>query len=507
MKNLKKNQRGGALVYVLFAIALLLLLTPPLLNMVMSRTTSDKALGNQLAASQLSSSAMESFFTYLNASGANGITKNTWNGYISGYPGWTGPAGTPLTLPDGSKMTVCQIMCTDKECSNVVQNPKSLPSEIDTELTEYYVKVRAVAGDTDGNLQANEKYAKAQELVRAFPINKKGAAVIVDPDTGERSCLNKGQSGILYGDTTNQSGTQKNESIGQIISAHLDQQEQKTQAMVTNYTYLTQGETCESFTAVTACTITQIQNMYQYKKARTTGPIYIKAKRLIFDPSWKTDIGTLGEPGRPLILILESLDTTGLTANIYGNLVVTGNAVLKNNLEFQIHRGLNAQGNPDFGGLFVMGSLTLSSMSANFTAEGTLYCGQNLSFVNGNFTINAKSVTVIGALDSSSASFTLNTNGGIVSLGSLDFSSGSYELNAVNGDLYVERDVYSSSTSTRISVGGVAAVGGNLQMTNGSNAITASGQNSTLYLPGVTGDCLESTPTPTQTPTPTKKPK
>ncbi|MDF2716368.1 MAG: hypothetical protein K0R28_3293 [Paenibacillus sp.] len=503
MRKTVSNERGGALLYVLFVLALLAVLLPPLLNMIGSRFLSDKALANRIGANQLASSAMEAFFAYLNAPPINGVPSAlTWNSYVGSYGGWTYAAGgnasrVSITRPDGSIVTFSQVICADPACS--AQVSRSLPAEIATSATQYYARITVVAGDANGDGLANDTFSKSSAITRPFPIRNKQASAIIDPDTStDRYCIPINGQGVLYGDAVDPLNGQHAQNVPEIaaaIGAYLDSQVQKNNGIIA--AFAAAAESCETWKGASQCRAADIKAMYNAKvTASASGPVTISVTELLSDNIHynRLDFGTsgFGSAHRPLILIVDSISGSlkELQGTLTGNLIVKGNANFQGNgMNLTIKKGLNAQNKDDYGGLYVRGNQYFT-MSTTLVLDGVNYTGGNMTFMNGSYNFTAKSVTIQGIFSVQSSSFTMNTNGGTVTIGDMSVSNAAATVNTVNGDLFVKNNLTSSGANTNVSVGGVAGVGGQLNFSsNNGGSITANGTGTTVNIPGVTGSC------------------
>ncbi|TNJ64505.1 hypothetical protein FE784_19695 [Paenibacillus hemerocallicola] len=502
MRKTVSNERGGALLYVLFVLALLAVLLPPLLNMIGSRFLSDKALANRIGANQLASSAMEAFFAYLNATPANGVPSAlTWNSYVGNYGGWTYAAGgsasrVSITRPDGSIVTYSQVMCADSACSTQVS--KSLPAEVATSANRYFARITVVAGDANGDGVANDTFSKASTITRPFPIRNKQASAIIDPDTStDRYCIPVNGQGVLYGsavDPHNQPHSQNVPAIQDAISAYLDSQVQKNNGVIAGF--VSAAESCETWKGAGQCRVADIKAMYDAKAAASgSGPVVIRVAELLSDNIWYNEVqfgSGLGTVQRPLILVVDSIggNMKKLSGTLTGTLIVNGNANFQgDNMNLTIRKGKNAENKDDYGGLYVKGNQYFT-MSTTLVLDGVNYTGGNMTFVNGTYNFTAKSVTIQGIFSVQSSSFSMNTNGGTVTIGDMSVSNATATVNTVNGDLFVKNNLYSSGANTNVSVGGVAGVGGQLNFSsNNGGSVTANGTGTTVNIPGVTGSC------------------
>lgn len=490
-----RNERGGVLIYVILVLAVLLWMMPTLSRMISARAASDLTLKQSLLANQMTVSAMETIVAYVNTHIGQG---DTLGESLMSYPGWTNQLTsryTAMELSDGNRVTHSQLLCLDAECAELA--PAVLPTN--GEETDYYIRVRTVAGDTNINHLADERQARLKDRVKRVRWKPgsggegpPGGIIIVDLDDPNREPLCLPADGtLLYGGDSGSTGF-KPLDIQEAITAHMDRQTDKAETAVSSHLNNPGAVSCEAHYKTSYCTLAQLTSLIQSMDA--SKPRYVKVKRI----NQRVN-GTLGSSAAsPVVLIVDQLLAPSLdTLTLYGDLVVTGEgnplAVdhVGSNFTVRVHQGRGENGTLTFGNIYMQKSGTYSGAVTLEAKSGYVYIDGDLQLANGNANIHAKQITISGTLKTVAAYLNISASSSNITVGTLDLSNGSAQLNSFQGDLFVRDNLtVANNVGISVDVEGVIAVGNNVTIPAWhSGSVHARGERSSLYIPGVSGAC------------------
>lgn len=489
-----RNERGGVLLYAILLVSMLALAAALLMGMHTSRAAANLTSKHFAIANQMTYSAMESAIAEWNEQIASGRSLRQ---VMSEYTGWTHttiPPFSSIRLPDGIVITHSQWLCADTECTEVL--PLPLPET--GENAVYYVRMRTVAGDINGNHAADERQAREQSVFKSVQVTQgeDGEPILKiidldDPGT-EPVCL-PAASTLLYGGDSSTLESFVELDIRDAIVRHMDKQSGKVGTKLESYARVPDAVSCETYYGVSYCSLTQLELLIdQMDKSK---PRVVRVKRINEQAS-----GTLGSsPSQPIVLIVDQLLAPSLeNVTLYGDLIVTGEGgsqaihMSGRNLRLALHPGLNEHGANDFGNLYVLTNSTLSNLQLDIEAsQGDVYFGGDFIVKQTSAVIRAKKVIVNGKLETSSTSLHLAATSGNIIAGAIDFSNASAQVNSFQGDLYVRDNFYiAPNMGLRVEVEGVIAVGNNVQVPNYMAwALTANGRHSSLFIPGISVPC------------------
>lgn len=491
-----RNDRGSVLIYVILVLAVLLWMTPTLSSMISARAASDVTLKQSTLANQMTVSAMETIVAYINTRIGQG---DSLGESLMSYPGWTNRLPnryTTMELSDGNWVTHSQLLCLDAECAEPA--PAVLPAN--GEETDYYIRVRTVAGDTNGNHLADERQARLKDRVKRVRWKPGGGSgeeppggvIIVDLDDPNREPLCLPADGtMLYGGDSGSTGFKPLDIQG-AIDAHMNRQTNKVEDAVSSHQNKPGAVSCEAHYNTSYCSLAQLTSLIQ--SMDTSKPRYVKVKRI----NQRVN-GTLGSSAAsPVVLIVDQLLAPSLdTLTLYGDLVVTGKGYplavdhAGSNFSVRVHQGRDENGTLAFGNIYMQNSGIYSGAVTLEAKTGYVYIDGDFRMANGNANIHAKQITINGTLKTVAAYLNISASSSNITVGSLDLSNGSAQLNSFQGDLFV-RDNFTVANNVGISVDveGVIAVGNNVTIPAWhSGSVNAQGKQSSLYIPGVSEAC------------------
>jgi hypothetical protein len=375
----------------------------------------------------------------------------------------------------------------------------SIPLPERGEDAVYYVRMRTVAGDRNGNHAADERQAREQSVFKSVQVTRgeDGEPILKiidldDPGT-EPLCLPASGTLVYGGESSTLDSFLELEDIREAIVRHLDHQSGKVGTKLESYAQVPDAVSCETYYGVSYCSLAQLEMLID--RMDKSKPRVVKVKRINEQVS-----GTLGSsPSQPVVLIVDQLSAPSLeNVTLYGDLIVTGDGVSQaiqmsgRNLRIDLHPGLNELGANDFGNLYVLTNSTFSNLQLAIEAsQGDVYFGGDFIVKQASAVIRAKKVIVNGKLETSSTSLQLAATSGNIIAGTIDFSNASAQVHSFQGDLYV-RDNFTIAPNMGLSVEveGVIAVGNNVQVPNYmARALTANGRHSSLFIPGISVPC------------------
>lgn len=487
------NERGSTLLYVLFAIAVLVALSPLIINMVSARSASDVTYKNLAIANQMTLSAMETVVSQINTA-MDPPNNKTLAEALNQYPGWSNANYSTVNLPDGNKVTHSQWLCHDPECTSFVTFPVTMV----TEETIYYIRIRTIAGDHNGNHLPDEPQARKKEIVKYVKLKPDGSGgpeygvIDLDDPNNEPVCLLPGNGSLIYGNSAQPEGIfHERELIREAIADHIEYSSAKITTIVNEH--LQKAETCH-------CTVTALKA--RLNSMDKTKPRYIKWKKIreYWDP---INDGLTSTEQSPVILIVETeteIDSPFFDhLRLYGDVVIVGNGtndvmnMTSGTFRLTTYQGKNEDGVNDFGNLYIMGNIYSSTGFEVTARQGHWYVAGNAT-VTSNPTIDVRRMTITGKLQISNTHMRVTAHGGNITLGSLELTSGSGFLNgSTRGDLLIRDDltVNNNANSIPIQIPGVIAVGRDVKLPppGHHHQIIAGGGETSIYLPGYSDAC------------------
>lgn len=470
-----RNERGGTLVYVLFAFSILLVFAPVMLNLVMDKTLTDKTNQNQKLVEQMALTGLETFVGYL-----NGYSSQTGrSGHFKSYTGWTNETWITVTLPENQPVSYRQRLCEDSSCSIVV------PSSSTLSKTVYYAEFTAIAGDMDGDHVkdvGSEPLFREKRIVYSINVADGGPAPSdIIPD--ERIIAISDNIMLVGGietDGTNpqEYGFTNNNLIENLIKDEMTYQVNSANTLIDSY--VSKMVSCEAARNVSACTVSDIDALMA---SSSTSPVIIHVNSLNL-----TKNKTL-QYSKPIVLLVDNLSMDNADLTVYGDLVVLKSTTFNHQI------GLSAKSvDGKYGNLLLSPvkatspKLTYNTIQtdtqSDFYADGTLFSGGDITCKN-NCTFQAdqtaKSEIIIQGKLTVETQVNLMSKDNVL-LGAF-LAKNNATITATAGDLFVQGD-FIAETKPSVTTAGVIAVGGNVQLKN-SGTFDA-GTNTSLHLPGVT---------------------
>ncbi|WP_438445779.1 hypothetical protein [Gorillibacterium sp. sgz5001074] len=473
-----RNERGAALLYVLFAFAILLVFVPVMLNMTTDKALRNKTDQNKKLVESVALTGLESLIGYLNP-----YTNQTGRGgHFKAFGGWTDDKYVRIVLPEGETVYYRQRICEDKACSVPVSHTGTLSKEI------YYAEFRAIVGDSNGNhdRDSNEPYYREKKMVYAINVKEGGAALPAGIYPDQRiPTLEK----VIYGGELDTQGGRdqsffSNKTVQQFVSKEMNRQETLTTTAVSNYWSSPSRLTCRD-----GCTKADIDALVQ---SSSGSPAIIHVKNIDTTDSSKfplTNGALTFHYSKPIVLMVDNLRLENTKMNVYGDLIVMQNvSELRNQNGFFVYDVDGAYGNlifynknPSTGAYNTVstGSQTDFYAVNKLYSSGDIYCRNNCVFgLKSNNTVIAKikEIVIQGALNVDTQADLLGM--GNVLLGSF-YAKNNATIMADAGDLFVENSFH-ADTQLDVTTLGVVAVGGSIDLKN--NYTFNTGNSTSLHL-------------------------
>lgn|GEM_PF-2936329 len=418
MRRVIGNERGGAtLLYVLMVMLILLVLAPAILNAVSNEATRDVADTNQLIATNLAVSGMESFIAYLDT-----YTTGDRETFALAYPGRRIEPIT-YTLPDGTHVEY----------------------ELDINPGDpAMVKVWVRAGQ--GTL-AREKEIK-------YTINtatsSSGNPYVNTPLRIPVPVTNTGEIYIGGAKTDIETNDIKN-AVGKVIDYFTGVVESQIDQ------YVSGAVTCASCRSVSD--ITAAVDAALASSADRPVAVY-------FPNSINLDkfIASFGTSQSPVVLIFNHLTVQNdVTLQLYGNMIVREHLTFHNNADITFYGQSGGYGNFYVGGeLYAKNNLDIRGANLMYSDKLTL---------DNNTDIEAVSLLTATKLTTKN-NVELHVGLDIIS-GKVEANNNSY-IKATSGDFYVKHSFTSKNNLDLIS-GGVIAIGGELNVEKHDSIRTGGG--------------------------------
>lgn len=424
------NEKGSLLVYALFLILLISVITVPLLQMSSTRAMSDVRAKNQKIATNLAVSSVEEFLAYLKRCGAC----NDPSFHTKFIPSGIKPKSDPsriikLTLPDNTAATISI-------------SYESLGNNL------YNVITRVVAGDTNQDHIANEKFAAMKEIIyridtTIYTGNLIRPGKLTDAPKTDKIYLDS----KIMGDV---SSSTKIEGLKAALNTYLGDVKKQFDDQIAHF-------------KKTAIRATSLDDMYDKISQASNTPVIIKISSLNPEKDFTLNSST------KVILIVDHLTTgSNFKANnvdfIVGNLTMDDQFILTN------------------GSLAITNSLSTKN-NANLDVAGELYATNIIPSKNNSIDIKAERLIVTGTFEvKNNTTLTVQKE---VLVGSMNVFNNA-DLNTVAGDFFVENS-FAAGNNTSLIVGGSAAIGGSVKIDSFRTLQVGGVENSTILYPSGDG--------------------
>lgn len=430
-----KNEKGAVFIYAIFLIFAISVLSFPLLNITSSKKATIIQHHHQKAADYLAISIADLFLEYLNQYNRTGNKEQYLKNFLGGMKKTDDPDRVVFQkLPDGTAVTY------------------SISYEQDaTTPTIYLITVKVVAGDTDQNHRANEKFAYEKEMIYSIDISEEGRI-------GKPTSVDGGENIIYYGGNA----TINNAVVNRI---RLEGLQNDLRTYINNKIRTFWNEEVTPYRAAIECTNCNLESIQAQINKSPDNPTIIHVPSLIIDSNITM---TIGSNAKEVILLIDLLNINKGTVNlnINGTLIV-GSMTSDTDITLNISRNFVAKE-----------SLILNSGKKGnaITVENVFYAKSFVNNVNEVY-VNANTMMVENNL-TLNQQFTAKVTKEIL-LGSLSTNTSHSQLSTEVGDVFV-RDDFVMNNHLILEAKGRVAVGHNLTINNHIDLLSGGG-NSVLH--------------------------
>lgn len=420
-----RNENGGAMMFVLMIIAVLIIATPVVIQLTQASYAAERQYEHAVKANHLAVSGVESFLQYLKeAENAEHL--------IDAFNAYTGWGTKTLRLPEGGLVKLTQSL-EDRHGSSI-----SLPIESLADVSKIVVQVEAGSG----------RSKRVKQIVYGFQTNESCTIIstekeyVIDPQFQDSVIVENRYSDNVSGIVNEMSGLQ------QAIHDHLMVYVNDIESKMSQY-----GSTAQTCTSCR--TLQQIKNYIENSDSTPEQPLVLRVSNIQFN---QNEVITLGSSAKPVILLADNLtidrNNTGLT--VYGDLMFLHGINANQSANLTVRAVNEATGN-----LLIDGGVNFNGTNNSITADRTFYAksmnlNQNLD-LRANRIISSGRISVMGN----------NTN--LIAADQMIAQSISVQrnhtvLSVEAGDLFVSDDLTSLAQHTAIVTGGMIAVGDNFDM-------------------------------------------
>lgn len=426
VRGLLQNERGSLLVYALFLIMLISVITIPFMQMSSTRALADERDKNQKIATNLAVSATEEYLRYLTSCGTPCTDQSRFrsNYFIGGLSNT--PQMMSITLADGTAVTY-------------MMHYQALGNDV------FNIVTRVVAGDTNRDNIADEKFAAYKEIVYQIDASIKYVKLI-NPDNPQQI----ERTDKIYLDTTTGgdankiTNPQRVTELKQELTTYLHSQT----STITNQIdlYIAAAVACSSTTCIND----------QINKA-TTEPVVIHLG--------STRISSYdNRSGKKVVLLFDTID---------GNFTGSNVDIVVNRLNMDSRFTLTN------GSLWITDNINMKNNSNISIANGTLFTNNFVPDKDNSISITADRFIVANSFVIKNTA-NLNIANEVV-LGNIEVKNNA-NLTSASGDFFVT-DNFSVGNNTSITAGGSVAIGGavdigsisKLQVGGGTTILNPSG--------------------------------